>query len=61
MAILILAVQYSHGFSVKCKFLCEKWQIASLRESSLNITRGGMKILILRGAPKIFRHPKGGL
>ena len=29
-----------------------------LGESSFNMTRGGMKIL--RGAPKIFRHPKGG-
>ena len=30
-----------------------------LRESSFNMTRGEMKIL--RGARKIFRHPKGGL
>ena len=29
------------------------------RESSFNMTREGMKVL--RGAPKIFRHPKGGL
>ena len=31
-----------------------------LRESSFNMTRGGGGLKILRGAPKIFRHPKGG-
>ena len=34
-------------------------KIINFRESSFNMTRGGMKIL--RGAPKIFRHPKGEL
>ena len=33
--------------------------VHALRESSFNMTRGEMKIL--RGALKIFRHPKGGL
>ena len=32
--------------------------LAKIRESSFNMTRGEVKIL--RGAPKIFRHPKGG-
>ena len=39
-----------------------KLDLVGVRESSLNMTRGGgggMKIL--RGAPKIFIHPKGGL
>ena len=30
----------------------------AVRESSFSMTRAGMKTL--KGAPKIFRHPKGG-
>ena len=32
-----------------------------IRESSFNMTRGGGDEDIKGGAPKIFRHPKGGL
>ena len=32
-----------------------------IRESSFNMTRGGGDEDIEGGAPKIFRHPKGGL
>ena len=38
---------------------CTNVWFSVIRESSLNMTRRGMKIL--RGFPKIFRHPKGGL
>ena len=36
----------------------ENWII---RESSFNMTRGEVDEDIERGAPKIFKHPKGGL
>ena len=41
------------------KHLLDK--IPNLRESSFNMTRGGGNEDIEGGAPKIFRHPKGGL
>ena len=36
-------------------------QVCLLRESSFNLTRGGGGMKILRGVPKMFRHPKGEL
>ena len=33
---------------------------SQFKESSFNMTRREMKILRGGGAPKIFRHPKGG-
>ena len=38
----------------------DRWPYTLLRESSFNMTRGGDED-IEGGAPKIFRHPKGGL
>ena len=42
----------------KAQTSCER-VLRKLRESSFNMTRGDEDIE--GGAPKIFRHPKGGL
>ena len=41
------------------QMMCYNVNIPLLRESSFNMTRGDEDIG--GGAPKIFRHPKGGL
>ena len=35
-------------------------ELINIRENSFNMTRGGGDEDIEGGAPKIFRHPKGG-